>query len=279
MEKRKLSPRSLLKQISYKKHLKNKKILLLGELKVCKEDFEIENMDFPHLSNSNKTKTNFNSKSKSESLVTKEIGYRNLKKLLENTSSSQISDALSNIAKKSGVIDGLKSINNRKAYGRIVTVKTSSDDWGTCLYGIDEAKKGNILFIETTGESSAIWGELTSSCSKEKKLAGTVILGAVRDIDFLKNFEYPIFAKETVPNAGSALGLGKINIPLEIGKNNEIIANPGDFIYGDENGVVHVPQELFCEVMLETLKIKVNESHILSEIKKGKPLSEIVGLK
>ncbi|MCL2687011.1 MAG: RraA family protein [Methanobrevibacter sp.] len=273
MEKRKLSPKYLLKQISYKKHLKDKETLLLGELKVCKEDFEIENMDFPHLSNSNKTKA------KTKTLVTKEIGYGNLKKLLDNTSSSQISDALSNISKRNGVIDGLKSINNKKAYGRIVTVKTSSDDWGTCLYGIDEAKKGNILFIETSGESSAIWGELTSSCSKEKELAGTFILGAVRDIDFLKNFDYPIFAKESVPNAGSALGLGEINMAIEIEKNEKITINPGDFVYGDENGVVHIPQELFCEVMLETLKIKVNESHILSEIKKGKPLSEIVGLK
>lgn len=276
MKKNKLSPKYLSKQLSYKKHLKNKETLLLGELKICMEDFAIENMDFPHLS----MKTNSdNSKSKSESLIAKELGYENIKKLLDITSSSQISDALNNIAKRNGVIDDVNSINNKKAYGRVVTVKTSSDDWGTCLYGIDEAKKGNILFIQTYGKSSAIWGELTSSCSKEKELGGTVILGATRDIDFIINYDYPVFASETVPNAGSALGLGEVNTSLEIGETNKFTINPGDFIYGDESGVVHVPQELFSEVMLETLKIKVKESNILSEIKKGKSLSEIVGLK
>lgn len=150
---------------------------------------------------------------------------------------------------------------------------------GTSLLGIDEANKRNILFIETKGPISAIWGELTSSCSQKKELAGTVILGATRDIDFVSDSEYPVFARETTANAGTALGLGEVNISLTIGENGDMVINPGDFIFADKSGVVHVPKEQFFEIMIKTLEIKINESNILCEIEKGKSLSEIVGLK
>lgn len=267
MKKSKLSPKSFLKQISYKKHLKNKEMSKIGKLLICKSDFEIENLDV------------INSPANDKPSIDREIGFENLKNLLDNTSSCQISDALSKIAKRNGVIRSVKSINGKTAYGRIVTVKTSSDDWGTSLLGIDEAKEGNILFIKTTGPISAIWGELTSSCSHEKKLAGTVILGATRDINFVSKYEYPVFAKETTSNAGTALGLGKVNIPIIIGEDENQIIKPRDFIFADKSGVVHVPQEIFCETMLKTLEIKISEENILSEIEKGKSLSEILGLK
>lgn len=267
MEKSKLSAKSFLNQISYKKHLKNKKMSKIGKLLISKADFRIENLDVT------------NSPTNSKSNIDKEIGYENLKNLLDNTSSCQISDAMSKISKRDGVIQGIKSINGKTAYGRVVTVKTSSDDWGTSLLGIDEAKKGNMLFIKTSGPISAIWGELTSSCSHEKKLAGTVILGATRDIGFVSEYEYPVFSSETTSNAGTPLGLGEVNIPLTIGEDEKLIIRPGDFIFADKSGVVHVPQEIFCEIMIKTLEIKINEADILSEIEKGKSLSEIVGLK
>lgn len=274
MKKSKLSSKSLLKKLSQKKYLKNRKSIQVGELEVCKEDFEIENLDFINTKNSHK-----NHQNNEYYEIKNEIKFENLKKLLDTTSSCQISDAMSKIAKRSGVLEGIKSVNSKTAYGRAFTIETSSDDWGTPLLGIDKAKIGNILVIKTEGDNSAIWGELTSTCSYEKGLAGTVIDGATRDINFVKDFKYPVFAKKTVPNAGSALGLGRIDIPLEIKNTSKNIIQSGDFIFGDESGVVHVPQELFCQVMIKTLEIKINEAQILSEIKKGTPLSEIVGLK
>ncbi|MCL2157374.1 MAG: RraA family protein [Methanobrevibacter sp.] len=199
-----------------------------------------------------------------------------LKKLLDSTASCQISDALNNLTGRNGVLKNIKSINNKKTYGRIITVKTDSDDWGTSLLGIDKAKKGEILFILSLGESSAIWGELTSQCSKEKGLSGTVICGATRDIDFLVDFDYPVFASEIVPNAGKPLGLGIVNPELELEK---VKIKPGDFLFADMSGCVLVPQELFSDVIMETLKIKLKESEIVSKIKKGKSLSEILNLR
>jgi len=249
----KLSTNSFLKRWNQDKIVKKIDNSCTNQLNLKKEDFNIENLNPP----------------------SNHIQNHLLKKLLDSAASCQISDALTNLTGRNGVLTSIKSINNKKTYGRIVTVKTDSDDWGTSLLGIDKAKKGEILFISSFGESSAIWGELTSQCSKEKGLAGTVIYGATRDIDFLMDYDYPVFASETVPNAGRPLGLGIINPNIEI---ENVTIKSGDFLFADMSGCVLVPQELFSEVMVETMKIKLKESDIISEIKEGKSLSEILNL-
>ena len=250
----KLSTNSFLKGKYQEKLIKKIDMTNIDQLKFKKEDFKIENLNNQD----------------------KRIQDYLLKKLLNSSASCQISDALANLTRRDGVLYGIKSINSKKAYGRIITAKTNSDDWGTSLLAIDEAKKGEILFISSLGEHSAIWGELTSRCSKEKGLSGTVIYGATRDIDFLVDFDYPVFAYETVPNAGKPLALGMINPKLEI---ENITIKPGDFFFGDISGCVIVPQELFSDVMMETLNIKLKEAEIICEIKKGKSLSEILNLR
>lgn len=250
----KLSTKSFLKGLNQDKFIKKINKANIGQLNFKKEDFNIENLN----NHDDEIKNHF------------------LKKLLDSTVSCQISDALANLTGRTGVLNNIKSVNNKRTYGRVITAQTDSDDWGTSLLAIDEATKGEVLFILSSGEPSAIWGELTSQYAKEKGLSGTVIYGATRDIDFLIDFDYPVFAYETVPNAGKPLGLGMINPDLEIEK---IKIKPRDFLFADMSGCVIVPQELFSDVMMETLKIKLKESEIISEIKKGKSLSEILNLK
>ena len=173
------------------------------------------------------------------------------------------------------VRDGLKPMNDNKVYGKIFTAKTNTDDWGTSLMAMDNAEKGEVLFIYTYGKPASVWGELASTCAGEKGIAGTVLYGWARDMDALVDLDYPVFALDYLPNAGKALGLGEINIDLEI---DDDIIKPGDFVFGDQNGVVVIPKELFHETMVATFNVKVKESHIIKELKKGRLLSEIIGL-
>lgn len=202
--------------------------------------------------------------------------YINLKNLLNNVSTCQISDAFNNAFRKSGVIANLKPINDKKAYGRIVTAYTNSDDWGTSTLAIDEASRGDVLFIESSDESLAIWGELASTNAKVNGAVATAIYGSVRDLDALKNGDYPIYACNYVPNAGTPIGIGKVNVELNI-EGMSIV--PGDFFFGDETGVVVIPKYLFNEVMVQTLAVKVKESNIINMLADGKSLSVITKLK
>ena len=202
--------------------------------------------------------------------------YINLMSLLENVSACQVSDAYNGISKRSGVIRSIKPINNQKVFGSIFTAETTSDDWGTSALAIDGAGEGDILFFKVDSPDKAIWGELASTCAQDNGIKATVIYGSIRDLDALLYMDYPVFASDFCPNAGSALGLGTLNESIEV---EGITINPGDFFIGDESGIVVVPKELFGETMAASLQVKVKESKIIEAIEKGETLAEIVRLK
>lgn len=202
--------------------------------------------------------------------------YINLNSFLNNVSSCQISDAFNQIAHRSGVLYNLKSINNLKTWGKITTSKTNSDDWGTITLAIDEANNGDVLLVQTSDMDAAIWGELASTCAKNNGVKATLVYGCVRDLDALLCMDYPIFACGFRPNAGNTLGLGEINVDLEL---ESMKISPGDFLFGDETGVVIIPKQFFKKVMLKTLEVKIKEKNITDMLNSGKSLSQIVGLK
>ena len=140
---------------------------------------------------------------------------------------------------------------------------------------IDAAEDGDILFFKVNNDDKAIWGELASTCARDNGIKATVIYGSARDLDALLYMDYPVFATNYCPNAGSALGLGSLNEPLDI---DGFIINPGDFFIGDECGIVVIPQELFSQTMVAALGVKIKESMIIDKISQGVTLSEIVGL-
>ena len=202
--------------------------------------------------------------------------YINLQSLLENVSACQISDAYNAISKRSGTIQSIKPINNQKVWGSIYTVETDSDDWGTSALAIDMADDGDVLFFKVNGDDKAIWGELASSCARDNGIKAVVIYGSARDLDALLYIDFPVFASNFCPNAGSPLGLGSLNEPIEI---EGMKINPKDFLFADESGIVVIPQELFGQVMAQTLLVKIKASGIIDDISRGKTLAEIVGLK
>ena len=200
----------------------------------------------------------------------------NLMSLLDNVSACQVSDAYNGISRRSGSIQSIKPINNQRVWGSIFTVETDSDDWGTSAMAIDEAAEGDILFFKVSDDDKAIWGELASTCARDNGIKATVIYGSARDLDALLYMDFPVFASNFCPNAGSALGLGTLNEPIVV---EDVKINPGDFFIGDESGIVVIPRELFNQTMVATLGVKIKESKIIDDIADGKTLAKITGLK
>ena len=139
-----------------------------------------------------------------------------------------------------------------------------------------EAGEGDILFFKVSSEDKAIWGELASTCARDNGIKGCVIYGSARDLDALLYMDFPVFACNFCPNAGSALGLGSLNETIVV---EDLKINPGDFFIGDESGVVVIPSELFAQTMQAALEVKVKEANIIDAIGRGKTLAQIVGLK
>jgi 3-hexulose-6-phosphate synthase/6-phospho-3-hexuloisomerase len=190
--------------------------------------------------------------------------------LLMQVSSSNISDAMH----RKGAMYGIFSVCGKvKMAGRAVTVRTAAGDWAKPVEAIDLAKKHEVIVINNDGATHiAPWGELaTLSCIK-KGISGVVIDGAVRDVEDIRDMKYPLFAKAIVPNAGEPKGFGEINAEIQCCGQ---VVRPGDWIVGDESGVVVIPAERAYEIARRALEVRKNEERIREEIRRGSTLSEV----
>ena len=127
----------------------------------------------------------------------------------------------------------------RKLAGPAVTVKVRSGDNFMLHKAISLVKPGDVLVVETQGSNAyAVCGDLMVSCMDYLGVAGIVVDGTVRDIATLREIGMPVFARGTVCGAGDKDGPGEVNFPIACGG---VVVNPGDLIFGDEDGIVVIP--------------------------------------
>jgi len=193
--------------------------------------------------------------------------------LLMQVSTPNISDAMH----RKGALPGLISLcGNVKMAGKAVTVRTVAGDWAKPVEAIEAAAPGSVLVINNDGcVHVAPWGELATLSCIQRGIVGVVIDGAARDIDDIRAMKFPLFARAVVPNAGEPKGFGEIN--AEIQCCGQYI-RPGDWVVGDESGVVVIPGERAYEVARRALEVKKTEARIREEIRRGSTLSAVAEL-
>jgi hypothetical protein len=89
------------------------------------------------------------------------------------------------------------------------------------------------------------WGELATHSAVQRKLAGVVIHGAIRDTPEIRRLGFPAFARVITARAGEPKGFGEIGVPIEI---EGIRIEPNDWIVGDDDGVIVLPQRFAVEI-------------------------------
>ncbi|HVP94766.1 MAG TPA: bifunctional hexulose-6-phosphate synthase/ribonuclease regulator [Methanoregulaceae archaeon] len=198
---------------------------------------------------------------------------KEIREIFLSVSTPNISDAMH----RKGAMNGLISLcGDVKMVGTAVTVQTFAGDWAKPVEAIDSADAGDVLVINNDGGIHvAPWGELATMSCLARGLSGVVIDGAVRDVDDIRKLGLPIFARATVPNAGEPKGFGEINAEILCAGQT---VRPGDWVIGDESGVVVVPKERAYEIARRALEVKKTESRIREEIRRGKTLSQITAL-
>ncbi|RLG38047.1 MAG: bifunctional hexulose-6-phosphate synthase/ribonuclease regulator [Candidatus Alkanophagales archaeon] len=195
-----------------------------------------------------------------------------IREIFMKVSTPNISDAMH----RKGVMKGIKPLfGGIKMVGKAVTVQTFEGDWAKPVEAIDIAGEGDVIVIYAGSHEIAPWGELASWSCKNKGIAGIVIDGAVRDVDEIRRIRFPVFARHIVPNAGEPKGFGEINAEIKCGGQE---VKPGDWIVGDDNGVVVVPKERAYEIARRALEVWKMEERVRAEIKRGKTLSQVLEL-
>jgi 3-hexulose-6-phosphate synthase/6-phospho-3-hexuloisomerase len=100
-----------------------------------------------------------------------------------------------------------------------------------------------------------------------RKLAGVVVYGAIRDTRDIVRLGLPVFATHVCAQAGEPKGLGEIGGTLRI---QGLDVRPGDWIVGDEDGIVVVPKAkavdwanraMYCLEAENRLRSEINGQH------------------
>ena len=193
--------------------------------------------------------------------------------ILRIVSTPNISDAMH----RKGAMRDIHPINlGTKIVGRAVTVQTFAGDWAKPVEAIDLAGPGNVLVIYNGSNNIAPWGGLATLSCKNRGIEGVVVDGAVRDVDEIRALNYPIFSSGITPNAGDPKGMGEINAEITCGGQ---LVRPGDYIVGDDSGVVVIPKERAYEIARRAKEVEKMESRLYEEIRRGKTLSQVANLK
>jgi 3-hexulose-6-phosphate synthase/6-phospho-3-hexuloisomerase len=202
--------------------------------------------------------------------LSRKYGMEDLFTAFRRVSAPNIADA----QHKRGVMRGIVPRINRgtKMVGRALTVQTSKGDWAKPVEAIDRAGEGDVIVVDAGGSEIAVWGELASWSCKLKGIAGIVIDGAARDIDTILDIDFPCFSRNISPDAGEPKGFGGIGIEIVCGGQQ---VRTGDWIIGDESGVVVVPQERAVEIANRAVDVNERENRIREEIKRGRTLSGV----
>jgi regulator of RNase E activity RraA len=146
-----------------------------------------------------------------------------------------VADALDRM----GVAHGIHSIwRGARLCGPARTVWTRSGDNKLVHEALDLAEPGEVLVVNGGGDlTRALAGELMARKSQIRALAGFVIDGAVRDRVDIEALGFPIFARGVTPAGPFKHGPGHLDRPVAIGG---VCVPPGDFVLGDDDGLVVV---------------------------------------
>ncbi len=109
-----------------------------------------------------------------------------------------------------------------------------------------------------TPHSIALYGELSATTAAAHGATGALIDGGVRDASFLISMGFPVFARYRTPiEAFGRWAMHSYQVPVLLSGEltDTVQVNPGDFIFGDYDGVIVIPSEITEEVLLECERV------------------------
>ena len=205
--------------------------------------------------------------------------FRNMGQIL---TSCILSDILDDMGLK-GVIRGLQlNMADNKVMGRAKTLKLRLLKDGEDFTGIYDALESyntivpsDVIVVENECDEYAYFGDLNANMALRAGAVGAVIGGKTRDYAAVKALNFPVFStgyscadvrkRATTESYNKKICLQGINV------------SPGDLIFGDNDGVVVIPQKYEDEVLKRAFASIEKEVKVRSSITNGMQATHIVG--
>ena len=197
---------------------------------------------------------------------------------LRGFNTASLSDALDSLGVNGGLEGLVPRSPNWHMAGRAFTVEFGLPNEEEVKAGqaadyIDDVQPGDVVVRANNGRTSCtIWGGILTALATSKGVAGTVIDGACRDLEEILEHNYAMFSKSVYMKTGKGRAKKRRHqVPVTI---NGVDILPGDYVRGDGNGVIVVPQALIEETLRRAEAIRATEMRIIEAVKGGMRLDE-----
>jgi len=168
---------------------------------------------------------------------------------------------------------------NMKICGQAFTVKgapdiTTEGEFEMRAKMLEDLPENSVVMFDCTGDTvTAQWGEVMTKAAMRAGCRGAFVNG-IRDTEAILELGFPVFHKYRT-NVGM---LGRFRMfhyqkPVRIG---EVVVNPGDWIFGDIDGVICIPAAEAYNVLLKAEAVLKKEVTIRQMVDSGMKPTQVI---
>ena len=159
-------------------------------------------------------------------------------------------------------------------YMSVYHVETGVNPYELEIALVDDLKPDDVAVLACPpGDRVAPWGELLSTAARARGAAGMVTDGLVRDVKLIREMRFPAFCGGIGPLDSKGRGMVmKIEVPVECGG---VPVAPGDWIFGDIDGVCVIPATLAETAVHLALEKVAQETTVRQELAAGETLRAV----
>jgi 4-hydroxy-4-methyl-2-oxoglutarate aldolase len=139
---------------------------------------------------------------------------------------------------------------------------------------VDDLKPDDVAVLACPpGNRIGPWGELLSTAARARGAAGAVTDGLARDVKLIREMRFPVFCGGIGPLDSKGRGMVMtIEVPVECGG---VRVAPGDWIFGDIDGVCAIPADLAERTITLALEKVAHETTVREELAAGELLRTV----
>ena len=135
---------------------------------------------------------------------------------------------------------------------------------------------GEVLVVDAGGIIAGYWGKILTVAAQQRRVAGLVIDGGVRDVRDVSELAFPVFARGVGVRGTVKRDEGAMRVPVTVGG---VRIEAGDLVLGDADGVVSIPAANVARVLAAAREREGREHTVIERLHKGELTVDIYGFR